>query len=47
MHILVGSASSRISKITGDVAYSGFITLNKEDVQQFIKLLSELEKEMA
>lgn len=29
-----------------DVIYSGFITLNKEDVQQFIKLLTELEKEM-
>lgn len=29
-----------------DVHYSGYITLDKEDVQQLIKLLSELEKEM-
>ena len=26
--------------------YNGYITLDKEDVQQLIKLLSELEKEM-
>jgi hypothetical protein len=29
-----------------DIAYSGFITLEKPDVTQLIKILTELEKEM-
>lgn len=29
-----------------DIAYNGFITLNKKDVNQLIKILSNLEKEM-
>ncbi|MFN8356334.1 MAG: hypothetical protein U0Y10_17895 [Spirosomataceae bacterium] len=30
-----------------DIVYSGFITLEKSDVTQLIKILTELEKEMA
>lgn len=29
-----------------DITYSGFIALNKEDVNKLIKKLTELEKEM-
>ena len=35
-----------VSLADGDGMYSGFITLDKADVTQLIKILSELEEEM-
>ncbi len=35
-----------IGQIGEDIAYSGFITLDKEDVKELIDILKDLEKEM-
>ena len=41
-----GKVYISIRQIDEDIAYNGFITLNKEDVNQLIKILTELEQEM-
>lgn len=35
-----------IRQVNEDIAHNGFITLEKEDVTELIKMLTELEKEM-
>ncbi|RWZ90366.1 MAG: hypothetical protein EO766_02885 [Hydrotalea sp. AMD] len=42
-----GKVFISIGQTGDDNIYSGFITLEKSDVTQLIKILSELEKEMA
>ena len=42
-----GKVYISVSLPDGDGMYSGFITLDKTDVNQLIKILSELEQEMA
>lgn len=41
-----GKVYLSIHQIGEDIEYAGYITLDKEDVGQFIKILTELEKEM-
>lgn len=41
-----GKVFISVGQIGEDIAYSGFITLEKEDVNQLIKMLTELEQEM-
>jgi hypothetical protein len=41
-----GKVYISISQPGEDIAYSGFITLDRDDVKQLIKKLSEFEKEM-
>jgi len=41
-----GKVFISVGQASEDIAYSGFITLDKEDVNQLIKILSEIEKEM-
>lgn len=41
-----GKVYMSIGQIGEDIAYSGFITLDKEDVKELIDILKDLEKEM-
>jgi len=41
-----GKVFISVGQTGDDNMYSGFITLDKNDVSQLIKILSELEKEM-
>lgn len=41
-----GKVYMRIGQPDDDIQYCGYITLDRTDVQQLIKELSELEKEM-
>lgn len=41
-----GKLYINVGEIGADGTYSGFITLDKADVQTFIKVLNELEDEM-
>jgi glycosyltransferase involved in cell wall biosynthesis len=41
-----GKVFISVGQPSEDIAYNGFITLSKKDVNQLIKILSELKKEM-
>ena len=41
-----GKVYMGIGQTGEDIAYSGFITLDKEDVKELIDILKDLEKEM-
>lgn len=41
-----GQVFVQVGQSGADVGESGFITLNKDDVNELIKILSELEKDM-
>lgn len=41
-----GKVYMGVRQIGEDIGYSGFITLDKEDVNQLIKMLTEMEQEM-
>ena len=41
-----GKVFINVGKTAEDNIYSGFITLDKQDVSQLIKMLSELEEQM-
>ena len=35
-----------VGQLGEDIAYNGYITLNRDDIKQLIKILTKLEKEM-
>ncbi len=41
-----GKVYINVGRPSEDVAYNGYITLNRDDVRKLIKTLTELEKEM-
>jgi hypothetical protein len=42
-----GQVFIQVGEIDSDIHHKGFITLDKNDVNELIKMLTEIEKEMA